>query len=146
MREWLSTQPTPIHPEHLVTGLAADALLGRGGSVTGTDAADVPPQIRTCLAPPCCLPSNAVKASNLLAERRRKALALNDNVVQRLAAALLALDVGMSEESRHHVERALRASQEMVSDLIRGSHGEATLGPGELADGVQGAHSASPDL
>jgi hypothetical protein len=87
-----------------------------------------------------------VKASTLLAERRRKALALNDDVVQRLAAALLALDVGMSEESRHHVERALKASQEIVSDLIRGSDGETTLGPGELADGVHGGRGASPDL
>jgi hypothetical protein len=49
-----------------------------------------------------------VKASALLAERRRKALALNDSVVQRLAAALLALDLGKPDESRQHVEEALR--------------------------------------
>lgn len=77
-----------------------------------------------------------MKASALLAERRRKALALNDSVVQRLAAALLALDLGKPDESRQHVEEALKASQEIVSDLIRGSHGEATLGPGELAQGA----------
>jgi hypothetical protein len=70
-----------------------------------------------------------------LANRRRKALALNDNVVQRLAAALLALDVGKTEESRWHLEGALKSSQEIVTDLIRGSDGEVALGPGELADG-----------
>jgi hypothetical protein len=72
---------------------------------------------------------------DLLADRRHKALALNDNVVQRLAAALLALDLGKVEESREHVDGALKASQEIVSDLIRGDHGEAALGPGELTDG-----------
>jgi hypothetical protein len=49
---------------------------------------------------------------------------------------LLALDLGKPDESRQHVEEALKASQEIVSDLIRGSHGEATLGPGELAQGA----------
>ena len=70
---------------------------------------------------------------DLLAERRRKALALNDGVVQRLAAALLALDLGRVEESRAHLEGALKASQEIVSDLFRGGEGEPELGPGELA-------------
>lgn len=73
--------------------------------------------------------------TDLLADRRRKALALNDNVVQRLASALLALDLGRFEDSREHVERALKASQELISDLLRGDHGEAMLGPGELAEG-----------
>jgi hypothetical protein len=73
-----------------------------------------------------------------LADRRRKALHLNDNVVQRLAAALLALDVGKAEESRRHVEGALKSSQEIVSELIRGSDGEVALGPGHLADGIKG--------
>ena len=72
---------------------------------------------------------------DLLADRRRKALALNDHVVQRLAEALLALDLGRVEESREHVVGALKASQGIVSDLIRGDHGEAVLGPGELAEG-----------
>lgn len=61
--------------------------------------------------------------------------ALNDTVVQRLASALLALDLGRVEDSREHVERALKASQEIISELLRGDHGEATLGPGDLADG-----------
>lgn len=73
-----------------------------------------------------------------LADRRRRALALNDDVVQRLAAALLALDLDRSEESRHHVEAALKASQRIVSDLIRGSDDEARLGPGELAREPEG--------
>ena len=71
---------------------------------------------------------------DLLADRRRKALALNDDVVQRLAAALLALDLHRVEESRGHVEAALEASQHIVSDLIRGGDEEARLGPGELAN------------
>ncbi|MEK6274106.1 MAG: hypothetical protein AABM30_02065 [Actinomycetota bacterium] len=73
--------------------------------------------------------------TQLLADRRRKALALNDNVVQRLAAALLALDLGQTEESRGHLKSALTASQEIVSDLIHGGEGEAELGSGELATG-----------
>jgi hypothetical protein len=76
-----------------------------------------------------------VKETDLLADRRHKALALNDNVVQRLTSALLALDLGKADESREHVEGALKASQEIVSDLIRGDHGESALGPGELVTG-----------
>jgi hypothetical protein len=79
-----------------------------------------------------------VEPPDLLADRRRKALALNDDVVQRLAAALLALDLGRVEESRQHVETALKASQEIVSDLIRGNDDEARLGPGELANHREG--------
>ena len=75
-----------------------------------------------------------VEPLDLLADRRRKALALNDDVVQRLTAALLALDLQRVDESRHHVETALEASQQIVSDLIRGSDDEATLGPGALAN------------
>jgi hypothetical protein len=82
------------------------------------------------------VPSEAdLKETDLLADRRLKALALNDNVVQRLTVALLALDLGQVEESREHVEGALKASQEIISELIRGDHGEAELGPGELAVG-----------
>ena len=76
-----------------------------------------------------------MKEPDLLADRRHKALALNDNVVQRLTGALLALDLGRVEESREYVEGALKASQEIISDLIRGDHGEAELGPGELTVG-----------
>jgi hypothetical protein len=75
-----------------------------------------------------------VQPLDLLADRRRKALALNDDVVQRLTAALLALDLERVEESRQHVEAALKASQQIVSDLIRGSDEETSLGPGELAN------------
>ena len=76
-----------------------------------------------------------MKETDLLADRRHKALVLNDHVVQRLTEALLALDLGKVQESREHVEGALKASQEIVSDLIRGDHGEAELGPGDLAVG-----------
>lgn len=79
-----------------------------------------------------------VEPLDLLADRRRKALALNDDVVQRLAAALLALDLERVEESRQHVEIALKASQQIVSDLIRGSEDETRLGPGELANRPEG--------
>jgi hypothetical protein len=75
---------------------------------------------------------------DLLADRRRKALALNDDVVQRLTAALLALDLDRAEESRQHVEAALKASKQIVGDLIRGSDEEARLGPGELTSRPEG--------
>lgn len=79
--------------------------------------------------------NSPMDAVELLADRRRKALALNDDVVQHLTAALLALDLQRIDESRRHVESALKASQQIVSDLIRGSGDEARLGPGELTSG-----------
>ena len=82
------------------------------------------------------MPAEAdLKETDLLADRRHKALALNDNVVQRLTVALSELDLGQVEKSREQVEGALHASKENISELIRGDHGEAELGPGELAVG-----------
>jgi hypothetical protein len=78
--------------------------------------------------------------------RERQALEINDNIVQGLAVARMALESGENEETREAIEDTLRRSQTLISDLL--SQGETEpLGPGDLrrssAAGV-GLTSGSP--
>lgn len=72
--------------------------------------------------------------------RERQALEINDNIVQGLAVAKMALESGDDEESRIAIEDTLRRSQTLISDLLGDSETD-TLGPGDLrrqeAAGVQ---------
>lgn len=71
-------------------------------------------------------------ALDLLHDRRIKALRINDDIVQRLAMAKLALDLNRPKESAAHLEEALAASRHIISDLTSGHTGERRLGPGDL--------------
>jgi hypothetical protein len=69
---------------------------------------------------------------DLLHDRRIKALKINDDIVQRLAMAKLALDLNRPDESAAHLEEALVASRQIISDLTSAHTGERGLGPGDL--------------
>jgi hypothetical protein len=71
-------------------------------------------------------------ALDLLHDRRIKALRINDDIVQRLAMAKLALDLHRPDESAAHLEEALIASRQIISDLTSAHTGERGLGPGDL--------------
>lgn len=59
-------------------------------------------------------------------ERERQALDIHDNIVQGLAEAQLAFDVGRPEQAREAVERTLAEARRIVTELM----GEP--GPGDL--------------
>lgn len=63
-----------------------------------------------------------------LRERERQALDIHDNVVQGLAEAQLAFDLGRNDQAREAVERTLAVARRMVTDLL----GEPALEPGDL--------------
>jgi hypothetical protein len=56
--------------------------------------------------------------------RQRQALELNDEVVQGLAVAKLALETGEIEESEHALTQTLKAAKEIVGEML----GDAELG------------------
>lgn len=63
--------------------------------------------------------------------RERQALEINDNIVQGLAVAKMALESGENEETREAIEDTLRRSQTLISDLLNQGESEP-LGPGDL--------------
>jgi PAS domain S-box-containing protein len=63
---------------------------------------------------------------------QQQALELNDNVVQGLAAAKLALDIGQEERAASLVERTLSSARAIISGLLRDAEKEERLKPGDL--------------
>ena len=63
--------------------------------------------------------------------RERQALEINDNIVQGLAVARMALEKGDDEDSKRAIEDTLRRSQMLISDLLSREETEQ-LGPGDL--------------
>ena len=59
--------------------------------------------------------------------RRQHALEINDDVVQGLAVADLALHLGEFDKARESVSRTLQAARELVTEFLAGAPG-----PGEL--------------
>jgi len=60
-------------------------------------------------------------------EREQEALDIHDNIVQGLAEAQMAFDVGRPEQAREAVERTLAQARRIVTELL----GEPP-GPGDL--------------
>jgi len=71
-------------------------------------------------------------ARQQLAERRRRALELHDDVVQGLALAQLALQGGRPDDAERAVAGTLRAAKKVVSELLDGSGAEGRLDAGDL--------------
>lgn len=65
-------------------------------------------------------------------EKQRRALEINDNIVQGLAVAKLALELDQRETSEEALERALVSARQIISDLLGDAESEARLGPGGL--------------
>lgn len=67
----------------------------------------------------------------LFEERRRRALQLNDDVVQGLAVAKLSFEAGRERDAREAVDRTLTTAQAILSELVEESE-ERELEPGDL--------------
>ncbi|MHB8584794.1 MAG: hypothetical protein ACYDDF_03015 [Thermoplasmatota archaeon] len=67
-----------------------------------------------------------------LDKREKQAMEIHDNVVQGLVEAKLALDMGRREEGRAAIERTLRSSQAIITELLGKEGSELALGPGDL--------------
>lgn len=65
-------------------------------------------------------------------EKQRRALEINDNIVQGLAVAKLALELDQREASEEALEQALASARQIISDLLGDADSEARLGPGGL--------------
>ena len=74
--------------------------------------------------------------------RERQALEINDNIVQGLAVARMALESGDDEDTRMAIEDTLRRSQALISDLL-GPGVSEPLGPGDLRR--SGAAGVAPE-
>jgi len=71
-------------------------------------------------------------ARRTLEDRRRRALELNDEVVQGLAFAKLAVESGRSDQAREAITDTLHTAQSIVGELLESAGGEGQLGPGDL--------------
>lgn len=72
-------------------------------------------------------------AARKLAEvetRQRDALDLNDNVLQNLAAAEYAFELGMDDRGRESLRKSLAATHKVVSGLLEANHSK--VAPGDL--------------
>lgn len=64
--------------------------------------------------------------------RQKQALELNDNVVQGLAVAGMALELGEIEKAKDAVSRTLSAAQSIITGLLRATGKGRELRPGDL--------------
>lgn len=67
-----------------------------------------------------------------LKQRERQALEINDNIVQGLAVAKGALELGLDEQTRAAVESTLVRARQIISELLGEEGSEIALGPGDL--------------
>jgi hypothetical protein len=67
-----------------------------------------------------------------LRERQRQALEINDNIVQGLAEAKLALQLDEREHSEEALTATLAAARRIITDLLGEEGDETRLGPGHL--------------
>ena len=79
-----------------------------------------------------------------LEERRRRALELNDHVVQGLAVAQLSLQAGQDERAQAVIESTLTAAQEIVGELLESAGDRGRLLPGDLVRATPASVSSSP--
>jgi signal transduction histidine kinase len=67
-----------------------------------------------------------------LKEKQRQALEINDNIVQGLVTAKLALELNQHERSEEALAHSLNAARQIISDLLGEEGTETRLGPGDL--------------
>jgi hypothetical protein len=67
-----------------------------------------------------------------LKERQRRALEINDNIVQGLTVAQLALALDDRDSSKAALEGTLAAARKIITDLMGEEGSEHRLGPGDL--------------
>jgi hypothetical protein len=67
-----------------------------------------------------------------LKAKQRQALEINDNIVQGLVVAEMALALDQKERSEEALEASLLAARRIINDLIGEAGAEIRLGPGDL--------------
>jgi hypothetical protein len=67
-----------------------------------------------------------------LKEKQRQALEINDNIVQGLVTAKLALELHENDRSHRALEHSLHAARQIISDLLGEEGTDTRLGPGDL--------------
>jgi hypothetical protein len=67
-----------------------------------------------------------------LKEKQRQALEINDNIVQGLVTAKLALELDQTDLSREALASSLDAARQIITDLLGEEGTEHRLGPGDL--------------
>ena len=67
-----------------------------------------------------------------MAKREAEALLVHDNIVQGLAQAKLAFDMGRREEGRRALQETLQAARRMMTELLGHEGSEIALGAGDL--------------
>lgn len=65
-------------------------------------------------------------------EKQRRALEINDNIVQGLAVAKLALELDELDRSSEALEQALTAARQIITDLLGDGDGDNNLVAGSL--------------
>lgn len=74
------------------------------------------------------------------AANQRRALEINDDVVQSVSAARMALDLDRLDDVREALTNALVAARRVVNDLLAGDDEEESLRPGGLRRADPAAH------
>lgn len=67
-----------------------------------------------------------------LRERQRQALEINDNIVQGLATAKLALELDQTQVSKEALEATLASARGLITDLLGEVSDQPTFAPGDL--------------
>jgi hypothetical protein len=67
-----------------------------------------------------------------MAKREAQALEMHDNIVQGLAQAKMALDLGQREEGYRAIEETLAASRRIMTEVLGKEGDELALGPGDI--------------
>jgi hypothetical protein len=67
-----------------------------------------------------------------MAKREAQALEMHDDIVQGLAQAKLALEMGDRDEGYRAIEATLAASRRIMTDLLGNEDSELALGPGDI--------------
>lgn len=76
--------------------------------------------------------ADITRFKHLDADNQRRALEINDDVVQSVSAAKLSLELERTGEAKAALEAALTAARKIVNDLLDDSGVEVALGPGSL--------------
>lgn len=65
-------------------------------------------------------------------ERQRRAIEINDNVVQRLTTAKHAMEMGDHQKAREAIDSTLDSSKDIMADLLVGIGNDAEIAAGDL--------------
>jgi PAS domain S-box-containing protein len=79
--------------------------------------------------------ADITRFKQLDAANQRRALEINDDVIQSVSAAKLSLELERRDEARASLESALAAARKIVNDLLDEAGAESPLGPGSLRRG-----------